>query len=146
MNQNGCEEHGFHLLEVMLTMFVLGLLVGLGWPLSAEIHERVERELFMHLLASDLRYAQSEALCKEAEVTVQLDSKRHLIRLVQAGKILSQTPIPAGYRIQGNVPSTGIVFRETGQVVGGTLYNNSGERVGKLIISVASGRPRVVLD
>lgn len=140
-------ELGFHLLEVMLIVFVMSLLIGLGWPLTIEITKQLEQEMFLYLLSSDFRYAQAEAMSKETDTHVQLDPESRMIRVVQGGKVLNQTPIPIGYHLKGNTPKTGIVFRETGQVVGGTIdLYRSGKIVGKLILSVASGRPRVVIN
>lgn len=140
-------ELGFHLLEVIWTLFVMSLLLGIGWPIGIKMIKQTEQEMFLQVLSSNIRYAQLEAISKEMETLVYIDEKNRFIRVIQGRKVLKQMPIPEGYQLKSNFPHDKVVFRETGQAIGGTInLYHSGEVVGKVIISVASGQPRVVIE
>ncbi|MBA4603462.1 GspH/FimT family protein [Thermoactinomyces mirandus] len=137
-------EAGWSLIETVFTLFLFGLLFSLCMPAISVIAERVERMLLMQELASRLQLAQTEAMSKETEVTVRLVSAQNEVHIVQNETVLRKIRIPPLYRLTSNYPRQSFVYRETGQVQGGTLSLYSGKRlVGRLVIQVASGLPKV---
>lgn len=143
----GRSEEGWTLIELILSLFVLGLLLTITVPAFSQIGERTEREMFLDFFASDLQLAQTEAVSREREVTVQLDPDKSLITVAQGKSLLRKTKIPRRYQLKSNYPGNRIVFRETGQVRGGKveLYLR-GRLAGAILIQVASGRPKVVIE
>ncbi|WP_164491747.1 pilus assembly FimT family protein [Staphylospora marina] len=125
--------------ELTMTLFVVGLLFSLSVPAMARIGERLEREMFMRFLASELQYARMEALAREQEVRVLLEETS--IRVIQGGSELRTVSVPPKYRLESNYPD-GILFAKTGQARGGTVrLMLDGRVVGLLRIQVASGLP-----
>lgn len=140
-------QAGWSLIELLFTLFLFGLIASLCMPAISTISERVERMLLMQELASQLQLAQMEAMSKETEVTVKLDSAKNEVHIVQNGLVLRRIRIPPLYRLTSNYPNQSLVYRETGQVRGGTLSLYTGKRlVGRLVIQVASGLPKVEMS
>lgn len=137
-------EGGWNLVELNVTLMLISLLAGLAYPAFANWSDRVERDLFLGTLAADIRMVQREAMAREQEVSLNLDTRRGSYRILREGELIRQGRIPARLQVESNYPGDQILFRRTGQARGGTLLVRSrGEVVGKIIIQVASGRPRV---
>ncbi|MBA4493270.1 GspH/FimT family pseudopilin [Paenactinomyces guangxiensis] len=146
-NGRNRREAGWTLVELILILSLLGLLAMLSLPAFSRIGERAEREMFLHSIASDLQLAQVEAVSRRQEVIVHLDSKNHLITVKQGNNLLRKTTIPPRYQLKSNYPANRIVFRETGQVKGGTLQLYlGGQLTGTIKMQVASGRPKVEME
>ncbi len=140
-------EGGWTLVELVLTLTLLGLLAALAVPAFFQIGERLERKLTLDALASDLRLAQREAESRETVTELRIDPSGDGYRLVREGKTFRRASLRPRYRLSSNYPSGKILFRPSGQVRGGTLWlEREGKRVGRLVIQVASGRPRVEVD
>lgn len=144
--ENGGQA-GWSLIELLFTLFLFGLIASLCMPAISTIGERVERMLLLQELASQLQLAQTEAMSKETEVTVKLVSAKNEVHIVQNEMVLRRIKIPPLYRLASNYPNQSLVYRETGQVRGGTLSLYTGKRlVGRLVIQVASGLPKVEMS
>ncbi|MDR6224940.1 GspH/FimT family pseudopilin [Desmospora profundinema] len=138
------DEGGWNLVELQVTLLLISLLAGLCYPAFVQWADRVERDLFLGVLASDIRMAQREATVREEEVVLALDSEAGIYRIMRDGQVIRQGKMPSRFQVESNYPGDRILFRRTGQVRGGTLsLRSGGELVGKVIIQVASGRPRV---
>ncbi|WP_107726276.1 GspH/FimT family pseudopilin [Desmospora activa] len=137
-------EGGWNLVELNVTLLLITLLAGLAYPAFAGWAERVERELFLGTLAADIRMAQREAMAMEQEVSLTFDAQNGSYHILRGSERIRQGRIPARLQVESNYPSDQILFRRTGQTRGGTLLVRSQrEVVGKIVIQVASGRPRV---
>jgi competence protein ComGD len=79
-------------------------------------------------------------------VTVLIDDLAKRVIVYQEEQKQRALLIPGGYQIVSNYPGNRIVFRETGQVRGGTITLLQGEKLlGKIVVHVASGHPKVEL-
>lgn len=135
------------MLELVLTLMLIGLLASLAVPAFHQIGERLERKLTLDSLASDLRLARREAESRESVTELRIDSSGSEYRVVREGKTIRRASLRPRYRLTSNYPSGRVLFRPSGQVRGGTLWlERNGERVGCVVIQVASGRPRVEVD
>lgn len=135
-------QSGWSLIEVIFSLFLFGLLVSLCVPAGTVVTERVQRMLFMQDLATQLQLAQMEAVTREAEVIVQW--KEDEVKVIEDGELLRKMEIPPLYRLTGNYPDEQLIFRETGQTRGGTIFLYAKDKqVGKIVIQVASGLPKV---
>ncbi|MEW9034095.1 MAG: GspH/FimT family pseudopilin [Planifilum fimeticola] len=147
MDDRRREEGGWTLLELVLTVSLIGLLAALAAPAFHQIGERLERKLTLDTLASDIRLAQREAESREAVTELRIDPSGGGYRVVRGGKAIRRASVRPRYRLTSNYPSGRILFRPSGQVRGGTLWlERDGKRVGRVVIQVASGRPRVEVD
>lgn len=141
------EEAGWTLVELIITLSVLGMIVTLSYPAFAQVGERMERELFLDFLASDLQFARTEAMSREEEVKVTFNNSEHQIIVKQKNTLLRVMKIPNRYWIDTNYPNHEITFRKSGQVRGGTIQLClNGQAVGEIRVQVASGIPEVVME
>lgn len=138
------DEGGWNLVELQVTLMLIVFLAGLAYPAFVQWADRVERDLFLGVLAADIRMAQREAAAMEEEVTLTFQSEDGIYQIRRMGELIRQGQVPARFEVKSNYPQNRIRFRRTGQVRGGTLTIWSQDKqVGKVIIQVASGRPRV---
>ncbi len=134
------------MIELILTLSLFGLLVSLALPTFTRFGEYIEKEMFLKLLASDLEYAKMQAMSYEEEIVVSFDTKLGWVLTKKNDQILRRIKIPYHFQIETNFVQDQIVFRHTGQSLGGTIQLKSGERlIGKILVQVASGLPKVEL-
>lgn len=142
MKKRLLKEEGWTITELMFTLTILGFLLTLAVPALSSIGERIEKELFLGFLESDLELAQMEALARQEEVVVKVDV--NFVEIVQSNHVLRKMIIPKRYTLKSNYADQHILFRKTGQVKGGTLWLCKEDHpVGQIKIQVASGRPRI---
>lgn len=140
-------EGGWTLVELVLTLTLIGLLTSLAIPAFYQMGDRLERKLTLDSLASDIRLAQREAESRESVTELRIDPAGNGYRVMRGGKTIRRASVRPRYRLISNYPSNRILFRPSGQVRGGTLWlERNGERVGRVVLQVASGRPRVEVD
>jgi Tfp pilus assembly protein FimT len=138
------KEGGWTLLEMALTLACIGLLAALAFPAAAQIGERVDREMTLSRLQSDLRMAQRWAVSREREVVVQVMKDGRHYRILSGSTVWRTGEVPRRYRLVSNYPGGRLEFHRSGQVRGGTIHLMEGNTVrGKVIVQVASGRVRV---
>ncbi|MGA9173303.1 MAG: GspH/FimT family pseudopilin [Thermoactinomyces sp.] len=136
-----CGERGWTFVEMLLILFMLGLFTAIAMPAFSALGERAEREMFLDSLATQIQLAQLEAVSRESEVTLFLNA--HEIKVNQGEEEIRTIPVPAKYNLQSNYKGNRVIFRETGQVQGGTIQIFLARQlVGKVVIQVASGRPK----
>ncbi|MFC4076624.1 GspH/FimT family pseudopilin [Salinithrix halophila] len=146
-NRLKSDEEGWTLVELALTLSLIGLLVSLAVPAFVQWGDRLERELFLGGLAEDLRLAQREARLTEEKTVLQLDEKRQTYTVKKGRRTLRREAIPPRYKLTSNYPGNRVTFRPTGQVRGGTFRLVVGStQAGRVIVQVASGRPKVEVD
>jgi type II secretory pathway pseudopilin PulG len=140
-------EAGWMMVESIVALFLLGLILTLCLPTWTQVRERTEREVFLQSVATQLELAQIEAVSREEEVHVQIQSAQQKIQVKQGNQCLREIAIPKRYRLTSNYGGDQIIFRKTGQVLGGTLQLQlEGRFVGQIVVQVASGIPKVVLQ
>jgi type II secretory pathway pseudopilin PulG len=140
-------EAGWMMVESIVALFLLGLILALCLPTWTQVRERTEREVFLQAVATQLELAQIEAVSREEEVHVQIQSAQQKIQVKQGDQCLREMAIPQRYRLSSNYDGDQIIFRKTGQVLGGTLQLQlEGRFVGQIVVQVASGIPKVVLQ
>lgn len=139
-------EEGWTMIELILTLSLLGLLITLALPTFTRFGEFLEKEMFLKLLSTDLQYAQMQAMSREEEIVVWFDTKAGWVITQQNGHLLRKIKIPYHFKMETNFRQDQIIFRQSGQIVGGTIQLKSGNRlIGKIMVQVASGIPRVEL-
>lgn len=134
------------MIELILTLLLFGLLVSLALPTFTRFGEYVEKEMFLKLLASDLEYAKMQAVSYEEEIVVRFDTESGWVKTMRKDQVLRKIKIPYHFRVETNFAQDQIVFRHSGQSLGGTIQLRSGKRlIGKVLVQVASGLPKVEL-
>ncbi|SFS80094.1 GspH/FimT family pseudopilin [Marininema halotolerans] len=141
------EETGWTLVELSLSMMMISFMTLLALPAFVQWGDRLERELFLRGMAADLRFAQVQSRLTEEETVFLLQPSQGVYVVLQDGHLLRREALPTQYKIASNYPHHQVVFRKSGQVRGGTFHLiRGGERVGKIVVQVASGRVRVEVD
>lgn len=139
-------EEGWSMIELILTLTLFGLLVSLALPTFTRFGEYIEKEMFLKLLASDLEYAKMQAISYEEEIIVYFDTQYGWVKTKKNDQILRKIKIPYHFKITTNFAQDQIIFRHTGQSLGGTIQLKSGQRlIGRILVQVASGLPKVEL-
>ncbi|EGK13034.1 hypothetical protein HMPREF9374_1187 [Desmospora sp. 8437] len=137
-------EEGWSLVELSLTLALAGLLTSLALPAFVQWGDRLEQEQFMELFSEEIRMTQREASVREEVTFLQLDSKGRKYSIHRGKERLREAKVPARYRLDSNYPSHRLVFQPSGQARGGTFrLMKNGKTVGRIVVQVASGRPRV---
>ncbi len=141
------DESGWTLVEMVLTLALVGLLAALAFPAFAQLGERVERQLFLNQLLAEIRMAQREAVSRERQVAFEVDRTGRAYRITRGGKVLQEKRVPNRYHLKSNYPGNRLHFHPSGQVRGGRFQLYKGEKqVGEVIVQVASGRARVEVE
>ncbi|WP_380164249.1 GspH/FimT family pseudopilin [Kroppenstedtia sanguinis] len=131
-------------MELSLTLILAGLITSLALPAFAQWGDRLEQEQFMELFSEDIRLAQREASVREEVTFLQVDTKGGVYSIHRGEERLREEKVPARYRLESNYPSHRLVFQPSGQARGGTFrLKKNGKTVGRIVVQVASGRPRV---
>lgn len=138
-------EEGWTLIELIGTLSILGLLVGLAFPQWVTLSQQIEKEMFLQLFALEIYHARMQAVAYQQEVAVEWERQRVVVRT--DGQILRSFEIPDHLQIESNFAQDRLLYRRSGQAVGGTIWlKRNGETIGSLVVQVASGIPRVVMN
>ncbi|MBD1371217.1 hypothetical protein IC620_02445 [Hazenella sp. IB182357] len=138
------EEHGFTVIEMTVTCMIIGLFFALAVPVWLETKVRLERDLFLHQMASTIQMAQVEARTREETVTMILSNVNQTVRVQQQNKVIHSITIPHAYQLRSNYPDQVLTFHKTGQIRGGTItFWREQLEVGKLVVGVAAGQVRI---
>lgn len=137
---------GFSLLETLLVLSVLGIALAIALPSYARYAGDQRARAAAHLLASDLRVAQQEALTRRSEVRVAFSSADpacggHLASYVlgEPPAVIKRVCLPAD-AAWGDGPAQPLVFEPTGGATAGATLAVHSTRTGKrFTISVAAG-------
>jgi Tfp pilus assembly protein FimT len=137
-------EGGWSLIELIFLLFIISTFLLIAIPHVLALGERGERDLLLHMISSELQLVQMEAVSQEKAIAVRF--RKNKLQVIEAGQLRRETELPSRYWLKTNYPQSTIVFRQTGQVRGGTVQLYLNERlVGQIRIQVASGRPKVEL-
>jgi Tfp pilus assembly protein FimT len=138
-------EEGWTLIELIGTLSILGLLVTLAFPQWVTISQQIEEEMFLQLFALEIYDARMQAIAYQQEVAVEWQKRRVVVRTAE--QVLRSLEIPDHLQIESNYAQDRLLYRRSGQAVGGTIWlKRNQETIGKLIVQVASGVPRVVMN
>lgn len=149
---------GFTLLELLVTVAILGLLLGIGTPIVASIGDGMRLAAITSTFLSQLHLARSEAIKRNAPVSlcksrdgarcapgggweqgwiVFHDADNDSLRAPQEIVLQRHEALPAGFRLAGNVPVNRYVsFAPTG----GTRTPSGAFQAGTLTVCKASAQ------
>jgi prepilin-type N-terminal cleavage/methylation domain-containing protein len=137
-------EAGFTLVELLCTLSILGIIISLAIPNLFSLSINTTYVQLRYQIISHLEEAQLMALAREVEVSVRFSSNGMITW--SDGKRLQQIEFPENLQISSNYPENEVLFRETGQVRGGTVYiKQNNKNWMKVVIQVASGTTKVIV-
>lgn len=142
--KSSATEEGWTIIELIGTLSILGLLVGLAFPQWVTLSQKIEEEMFLQLFALEIYDARMQAIAYQQEVAVEWQKNRVVVRTDK--HILRSMEIPPHLQLESNFTQNRLLYRQSGQAVGGTIWLKRNQRtIGRLVVQVASGLPRVVV-
>ncbi len=145
-------QTGFSLLETLIVVSVLGIALAIALPSYGRFASSQRARAAAHLLASDLRVAQQEAITRRVEVTVTFSSGDAACPskavasywLGQASTVIKRVCFPPDV-IWGTRPSGSLVFTPSGRTETGAALAVQSARTGaQFALSVAAETGAVI--
>ncbi len=159
-NLRSLGKHGFTLLELVLVLFLMGLMAGLVLPFVVSTLDRVKLQSEARQIASALQFARSEAITKKTLFTfnANIDKNQYWLAIpkeneVTQTKILNETVKIRDYEGDEETLSDGtfiINFYPRGNSSAGTIHLQSAitekdTLVYAIIIDPITGKPTISL-
>jgi type IV fimbrial biogenesis protein FimT len=146
MNPHSCRpnrQRGFTLIELMVTLTVLGILLGVGVPSFKNFIQNQKVKTAAYDINTAIMIARSEAVKRNTDVTIAPDTADTWTAgwTVKAGAttIVQQQALVAGLAVTKG-PST-IVFKSTGRPTAGSNFDGPFGTSVKCVKVDASGIP-----
>jgi general secretion pathway protein H len=135
---------GFTLLELIITLMVIGLAVGLSIPTIARSADSIRVRAEVAGFAAVLRHARELAISKHATHTVVVDeaARRVVIHSGSAdGEVRQARALPSGMTVVASPPSALTVrFEAEGTSSGGDFHVSSGNFTYRVTVAPLTGR------
>lgn len=109
---------GFSLLEIMVTVAILGVLVGIAIPNYLTWNARYEFKGAANDLASNLKLAKLSAMSRNTAITVTLQANGNDTEYVTTNTVIPTETLPADLTVVGGLP-VNITFNAFGQRTSG---------------------------
>ncbi len=96
-------KRGFTVIEMVITVFLIGLIVSIALMLSAKMLPRWDLRGFARNFVANIYKARSIALKQERSVTIEFQEDRYLIKTTINGeeKVLEEKLIPDTIQVSG---------------------------------------------
>ena len=149
---------GFSLLELILVLFLMGLIVGLALPFVVKTLDRVKLQSEARQIASALQFVRSEAISKKKIFTfnANIDQNKYWLAIPKEKKIIQSKNLDESVRIRDyksveNELTSGnfvINFYPIGNSSAGTIHLKSStddneKNVYAIIIDPITGKPKI---
>ena len=95
-------DKGFSLLELILVLFLMGLIVGLALPFVVKTLDRVKLQSETRQIASTLQFARSEAISKKKIFTfnANIDQNKYWLAIPHQKKVIQSKILDDSVRIR----------------------------------------------
>jgi len=149
---------GFTLLELVLVLFLMGLILGLALPFAVQTLDRVKLQSEARQIASTIQYARSEAISKKKLFTLNanINKNKYWLAIPKERKIIQSKFLNKSVRIRDYIGTEGsltdenfkVNFYPSGNSSAGTIRLQSsldkGEtNVYSIIIDPITGKPKI---
>lgn len=141
---------GYTLMELLLTLFVIGALSVLIIPVLGHTLGKVEARSFVHQLEEDIAFAQKHAMATEWPIRLKVSQFGRMYTISEPAGV-NRSPLkietfPQGVSVSGDLD---VLFQPhvtfAGQSNGGTVYvRHQGKTFAEVRISLLSSRTRVI--
>ena len=149
---------GFTLLELVLVLFLMGLIVGLALPFVVNTIDRVKLQSEARQIASTIQYARSEAISKKKLFTLNanINQNKYWLAIPKEKKIIQSKTLDKSVRIRDYIGTEDslanenfiINFYPLGNSSAGTIRiqsstDKSESNVYSIIINPITGKPKI---
>jgi type IV fimbrial biogenesis protein FimT len=138
---------GFSLIELMITVSVLAILLGLGLPQFSQLIATQRQRTAASELFDSLAFARSEAVKRNADVTVSADDLAGGWSVVLDDDTVLRSQ-PASPGVGFNPTALAAVFNPQGRLKSGASsveVTSSGASACRLVTIASNGRPHVTI-
>lgn len=135
---------GFTLLELIVTLFVLALAVGLTVPTIGRSTETVRARAEVSRFAAMLRHAREQAITTRRPYSVVIDPQGNRVTIRTGDDEIRETrTLPDRFLVQANPPTAlAVRFEAQGVSNGGDFRVTSGSVVYRVTVDPLTGRVR----
>jgi general secretion pathway protein H len=135
---------GFTLFEIIVTLFVLALALGLALPILGRTSETLQARAHVAGFAAMLRHAREKAITTHRAHAVIVDPAAHRVRIVTGADEVRETrPLPERVRIEApSTPALTVRFEPEGTSSGGDFRVASGGVAYRVTVDPITGRVR----
>ncbi len=149
---------GFSLLELILVLFLMGLIAGLALPFVLKTLDRVKIQSEVRRIASTLKFARSEAISKKILFTfnANIDQNKYWLAIPKQKKVIQSKTLDDSVRIRNykhaeKTLTDGVFiinFYPLGNSSAGTIHlqssiDESDITVYAIIINPITGKPEI---
>jgi len=148
-SKTGGEAAGFTLIELVVVLFIAGLLIAVAPPLISAAMPGVELKGTAREIAAALRFARNQAVLRQTDAAVRLDLEARRYSVSGRPKL---NAIPEGIAVDLDTVQAeltegrggSIRFFPDGSSTGGRVTLSRGEAVYKVDVDWLTGRVRIV--
>lgn len=135
---------GFTLLELIVTLFVLALAVGLAVPAVGRGTEGLRVRAEVAGFSAALRHAREQAITTRRPHVVAVDPTEHRLTIaVEGGDVRHTRALPARLRVEANPPpALSVRFEPPGHSTGGDFRLTGGGVSYRVTVDAITGRVR----
>jgi prepilin-type N-terminal cleavage/methylation domain-containing protein len=139
------DSQGFTLLELIVTLFVIALAVGLVAPVIGRSTDSLRGRSEIARFSAMLRYARDQAITTRRGYAFVIDPMAHKATIVAApDEVMRTRPLPSDLTVEANPPQALIVrFEPNGVSSGGDFRLTSGGTRYRITVDPLTGRVRV---
>jgi len=152
------EYKGFTLLELVLVLFLMGLIVGLALPFVVNTIDRVKLQSEARQIASAIQFARSEAISKKKMfvLNANINQNKYWLTIPKEKKIVQSMTIDKSVRIRDYRSTEDLLtdgnfvinFYPRGNSSAGTIrlqssIDKSETNVYSIIIDPITGKPKI---
>jgi general secretion pathway protein H len=138
---------GFTLIEMLVVLTIIGLVAALGFPALRRPPDSLRLEAATRTLASALRLSRAQAIARNADVAVTIDTDRRMfessaVRATALDPDISLKMIFAATERRGRAAGA-IRFFPDGSSTGGDIVLILGARQARISVNWLTGEPRL---
>lgn len=140
---------GFTLLEMLCSLAIIGLVMGLAIPALRRVPDGAKLEAAARLVAASLRLARSDAIAGNREVTVAIDADGRILKPSNRGA--TNLPADVGVHMKvarqtrSSASTGGLIFFPDGTSSGGDIELALNARSARIVVNWLDGEARLDL-
>jgi prepilin-type N-terminal cleavage/methylation domain-containing protein len=138
------DQRGFTLLELVVTLLVLALAIGLAMPAIGRSTEAIRARAEVARFAALLRHTREQAITTRRAHALVVEPQGHRVRIVAGADEVRETrALPADFVVEADPPpALSVRFQPEGTSTGGLFHVASGAVRYRISVDALTGRVR----